>query len=85
MNEYKITTTIGDLFVTASSRKHAATVVRQDPRFDGAQIKKIGNHKARRSGMKTVYKAGKLKSMNDRKIVYQPDGIQTEIEVNDGR
>jgi hypothetical protein len=35
--------------------------------------------------MKTVYKAGKLKSMSDRKIVYQPDGIQTEIEVNDGR
>jgi hypothetical protein len=47
MNEYKITTTIGDLFVTASSRKHAAIVARQDPRFDGAQIKKIGLHKLR--------------------------------------
>ena len=85
MTEYKITTSVGDLFVTASSRKHAASVARQDPHFDGAQIKKIGLHKPRRSGMKTVYKAGKLKSMNDRKIVYQPDGIQTEIEVNDGR
>ena len=47
MTEYKITTTIGDLFVTASSRKHAATVAREDPRFDGTQIKRIGLHKRR--------------------------------------
>jgi hypothetical protein len=47
MTEYKITTSVGDLFVTASSRKHAAIVARQDPRFDGVQIKKIGLHKRR--------------------------------------
>ena len=47
MTEYKITTTIGDLFVTASSRKHAATVAREDPRFDGTQIKKVARHKLR--------------------------------------
>ena len=47
MTEYKITTSVGDLFVTASSRKHAASVAQEDPRFDGAQIKKIGLHKRR--------------------------------------
>ena len=47
MNEYKITTTIGDLFVTASSRKHVATIAQEDPRFDGVQIKKIARHKLR--------------------------------------
>jgi hypothetical protein len=47
MNEYKITTTIGDLFVTSSSRKQAAIAAREDPRFDGVKIKKIGLHKRR--------------------------------------
>ena len=82
MAEYKILTTGGRFFVTAPSRKQATIIFRQAHHED-IQITKIGLHKPRRSGMKTVYKAGKLKSMNDRKIVYQPDGIQTEIEVND--
>jgi hypothetical protein len=47
MNEYKITTTIGNLFVTASSRKHAAIVAQEDPRFDGVKIKRIARHKLR--------------------------------------
>jgi hypothetical protein len=59
MNEYKITTTIGDLFVTASSRKHAATVAREDPRFDGTQIRKVTRHKLRhRDACKNQYIAG---------------------------
>ena len=47
MSEYKITTTIGNLFVTASSRKHSAIVAREDPRLDGAQVKKVTRHKLR--------------------------------------
>ena len=47
MAEYKIITTGGQFFVDAPSRKQAAIVARQDPRFDGAQIKKIGVHKRR--------------------------------------
>ena len=84
MNEYKITTTIGDLFVTASSRKHAAIAARQDPRFDGAQIKKISNHKARAvCGPNST-----IKMRNNRSMFYQLGsetfGIDGDI-INDGR
>ena len=61
MNEYKITTTIGDLFVTASSRKHAASVAREDPRFDGTQIKRIARHKLRDLGARRNQAAETLK------------------------
>lgn len=61
MNEYKLTTTIGDLFVTASSRKHAATVAREDPRFDGVQITRIGLHKLRDLGARRNQVAETLK------------------------
>jgi hypothetical protein len=68
MNEYKITTSVGDLFVTASSRKHAAIVARQDPRLDGAQIKKVSLYKQRRRAM-----AG-MSLRSDRLMRYQVDG-----------
>ena len=82
MNEYKITTTIGDLFVTASSRKHAATVAREDPRFDGTQIKKVSLYKPRRRRMTGF----SLRS--DRIMCHQVDGKTMQPnggEVNDGR
>ena len=75
MNEYKLTTTIGDLFVTASSRKHAATVAQEDRRFDGAQIKKVTRHKLRhrdacknqnRDGLKCI--PGKFLSFNSEQL-----------------
>jgi hypothetical protein len=82
MNEYKITTSVGDLFVTASSRKHAAIVARQDPRLDGAQIKKISLYKKRRRRMTSF----SLRS--DRIMCHQVDGKTMQPnggEVNDGR
>ncbi len=82
MNEYKITTTIGDLFVTASSRKHAATVAREDSRLDGAQIKKVSLYKQRRRRL-----AG-YSLRSDRVMHYLVDGktmLPNGGEVNDGR
>ena len=82
MNEYKIKTTIGDFFVTASSRKHAAIAAREDPRFDGTQIKKVGLYKKRRRRMTSF----SLRS--DRIMCHQVDGKTMQPnggEVNDGR
>jgi hypothetical protein len=61
MSEYKITTTIGNLFVTAPSKKQAAIAARQDPRFDGAQIKRIGLHKLRDTGARRNQAAETIK------------------------
>ena len=84
MNEYKLTTTIGDLFVTAPSRKHVATIAREDPRFDGVRIKKIARHKARAvCGPKAT-----IKMRNNRSMFYQLGsetfGIDGE-KIHDGR
>ena len=84
MNEYMITTTIGDLFVTASSRKHAATVAREDPRLDGTQIMKVTRHKSRA----ICGPNSRIKMRNNRSMFYQLGsetfGIDGEI-INDGR
>ena len=82
MNEYKITTTIGNLFVIAPSKKQAAIAARQDPRFDGAQIKKISLYKKRRRRMTSF----SLRS--NRIMCHQVDGKTMQPnggEVNDGR
>ena len=82
MSEYKITTTIGDLFVTASSRKHAATVAREDPHLDGVKIKKVSLYKPRRRRL-----AG-YSLRRDRVMRYLVDGktmLPNGGEVNDGR
>ena len=84
MAEYKIITTGGRFFVTAPSKKQAAIAARQDPRFDGAQIKKISNHKARAvCGPNST-----IKMRNNRSMFYQLGsetfGIDGEI-INDGR
>jgi len=82
MSEYKITTTIGNLFVIAPSKKQAAIAARQDPRFDGAQIKKISLYKKRRRRMTSF----SLRS--NRIMCHQVDGKTMQPnggEVNDGR
>ena len=84
MNEYKLTTTIGDLFVTAPSRKHAATAARKDPRFDGVQIKKVTRHKSRAvCGPNST-----IKMRNNRSMFYQLGSETFGIDggiINDGR
>ena len=82
MAEYKIITTGGRFFVTAPSKKQAAIAARQDPRFDGAQIKKISLYKKRRRRMTSF----SLRS--DRIMCHQVDGKTMQPnggEVNDGR
>jgi hypothetical protein len=61
MAEYKIITTAGRFFVTAPSKKHAAIVARQDPRFDGVKIKRIARHKLRDTGARRNQAAETIK------------------------
>ena len=82
MNEYKITSTIGVLFVTASSRKHAAIVAQEDPRLDGVNIEKVSLYKKPRRRLTGF----SLRS--DRIMRHQVDGKTMQPnggEVNDGR
>jgi hypothetical protein len=74
MTEYKITTSVGDLFVTASSRKHAATVAREDPRFDGVQIKKVTRHKLRHRDACKNQAMEMIKRTPSKFLSFTPDG-----------
>ncbi len=74
MNEYKIKTIIGDFFVTASSRKHAAIAARKDSRFDRTQIMSIGQHKLRSQDARRNQAMEQVKRIPSKFLRFNPDG-----------